>query len=33
MVWGIGNSLTGVTAIGLERANEVDGGNVQGSLE
>ena len=30
MVWGIGSSLTGVTAIGLERANEVDGGNVQG---
>ena len=30
MVWGIGSSLAGVSSIGLDRANEVDGGNVQG---
>lgn len=30
MLWGIGSSLAGVGSVGLDRANEVDGGNVQG---
>jgi len=30
LVWGIGSSLTGVIDIGLAKANNVDGGNVQG---
>lgn len=30
LVWGIGSSLTGVPDAGLEQANTIDGGNVQG---
>lgn len=30
MIWGIGSSLTGVASVGLDRVNEIDGGNVQG---
>jgi len=30
MVWGIGSALAGVGSAGLDRANEIDGGNVQG---
>ena len=28
--WGIGGALAGATSVGLEQANEADGGNVQG---
>lgn len=30
LVWGIGSALAGVVPAGLDRANEIDGGNVQG---
>lgn len=30
MVWGVGSALTGVTSVGLDQANALDGGNVEG---
>ncbi len=30
LIWGLGSSLAGVPAVGLDAANEADGGNVEG---
>ncbi len=30
LIWGIGSALVGATDVGLDQANSVDGGNVQG---
>ncbi len=30
LIWGLGSSLTGVPAVGLDAANAADGGNVEG---